>query len=256
MSFLSSTITRFVRFNKYCSARFDSIVPQKFKLDGNQYFLDVLTHKHLQPNLSILDVGGGKNPIVNVDLKKRLNLEVTGLDIDNDELSAAPSGSYDSTLAIPIEDLNEVEKYDIIFCQSVLEHVQNTEVGMTNMIKSMKKGGKILTFNPNRTAVFAQLNLILPEATKRTVLFYLFPEKSVDQGFPARYDKCTPSEFSTIFTRNGMKIEEAHYFYMSAYFSFFTPLYIVWRCWSLLRYKYKKHEGSETFAFVASRPEN
>ena len=43
-----------------------------------------------------------------------------------------------------IEDLEEVEKYDVIFCMNVINHVNNIELAYQKLIRALKPNGKII----------------------------------------------------------------------------------------------------------------
>ncbi len=98
----------------------------------------------------------------------------------------------------------------------------------------LKPGGELLCCVPSRNAIFSRINLMFPERLKRRLLFFLFPEKTKTSGYKAHYNRCTPRKFETLFKENGLEIEEEYLFYQSSYFSFFLPLYLLWRAWVVL----------------------
>jgi hypothetical protein len=97
------------------------------------------------------------------------------------------------------------------------------------------------------------LNLVLPEALKRTVLFGVFPEKRERQGFPAFYDGCSPAEMIQNMAAAGVSVREVRYFYVSSYFMFFVPLYLLWRVVNYPLIKMFPTRYCETFIFVGTR---
>ena len=109
-------------------------------------------------------------------------------------------------------------------------------------------------FAPSRNAVFARLNLALPEGLKRRMLFACFPHTSDGHdGFKAYYDHCTPRQIETLATVNGLEVEERHLFWRSYYFAVFTPAFLAWRLWQLLAYIALRENAAETFAYVLRR---
>ena len=62
----------------------------------------------------------------------------------------------------------------------------------------------------------------------------VFPSKTGD-GFRAYYDKSTPNEMSKVCTENGLEVIDMAYKKSSSYFSFFFPLYALWRLYTLIQ---------------------
>ena len=93
----------------------------------------------------------------------------------------------------------------------------------------LKPGGKIYIKTTCRFALYARLNRILPEGLKRRILFSFFPKKAGD-GFPAFYRKCSIGEISAIARDCDLVPDRPpNKSYYSSYFSFFVPMYAVWR---------------------------
>jgi len=74
----------------WLSYNFDKVFPMKYRIDGNQDYINSLVPSYLKENLIIYDVGGGKGPYLSADKKNELNATVVGLDIDKEELQQAP----------------------------------------------------------------------------------------------------------------------------------------------------------------------
>ena len=86
------------------------------------------------------------------DVKERLGLRGTGLDIDADELARAPAGTYDETICADITEYEGKGQADLVICQAVLEHVANTEQALRSIASCLKRGGVALLFVPSRNA--------------------------------------------------------------------------------------------------------
>jgi hypothetical protein len=96
----------------------------EFSLDGNESFT-LLAAREVAPGGSLADVGGGKTPFFSpLEVEKR-HLVVTGVDIDPEELSAAPVGSYSRTIVSALESYRGRGDHQFVIAQSVLEHVRN-----------------------------------------------------------------------------------------------------------------------------------
>ena len=62
----------------------------------------------------------------------------------------------------------------------------------------------------------------------------VFPSK-IGEGFQAYYDKSTPNEMIKVCSENGLEVSEMSYARWSSYFSFFFPLYVLWRIYTLVQ---------------------
>lgn len=247
---MKSFIYKFIRFQERLSRKFDLLLPQHFRVDGNNYFINKVIPLLISSHSTIVEVGGGKNPILSVEEKTRRGITVIGLDIDEEELTMSPAGAYDHKIVADVTLYREPLNADLIICQSVLEHVKDAK-GAFRCLKNMAKpGGIVALFLPSRNAMFAQLNLLLPQQWKRNILFFIFPEKSRDQGFQAYYDMATPRQYQVLAHEHDFDVVEQRSFFISSYFSFFFPLYLIWRIWVLLFFLIKKDDAAETFMMI------
>lgn len=234
---------------RFCE-RCDRLLPRRFRVDGNREFQTNVFPDHLREGQIVYDVGGGKNPIISLERKLRYGLEVIGIDIDADELAQAPPGVYDRTVVAGIEHVTGRGEADLVVLQTVFEHVRDSDAAMASVRSLLRPGGRLLFFVPSRNAAFARLNLLLPESLKRRLLRSVYPETGEDQGFPARYDACTPREMKALARRHGFDVVEERYYFKSSYFYFFAPLYLVWRAWLLCASALIGSRAAETFTFV------
>lgn len=246
-------IRRFINWNIRLSRGFDQLLPADYKIDGNSDFKNSFAPGWLKPNLRVVDIGGGKNPFITVDQKAVLGIHVTGVDISALELEKAPTGAYDITICGDISKATGTGDADLCICQAVLEHVQDVEAAFIAIASFLKPGGVALIFVPSRNAVFARLNLILPERFKRYLLFTIYPQTQRDQGFPSYYNRCSPSGFRSMATSASFEIQESKYYYVSSYFRFFAPLYVLWRAWILLFRRVAGEQAAETFCMALKK---
>lgn len=247
-------LRQFIVFNQSLSRLFDSMLPKKVRKDGNKHFLQELLPKALQQGNVIYDVGGGSQPSITSSEKKRFNIYLTGVDISSDELSAAPEGVYDNTISADICTFEGAGDGDIVICQALLEHVPDTSGAIKSMASILKPGGRLFVFVPSRNAVFARINLLLPENIKQKVLFTLFPKKATGHdGFKAYYDHCTPKQIEVLAKQNNLTIEEKHLFWASSYFTIFTPIFIIWRIWQLISFIVIRDNSAETFSYILTK---
>lgn len=187
------------------------------------------------------------------EMKLGINCEIVGLDIDKNELNAAPYGAYDKTIAVDITEYKGCEDGDLVICMTLLEHVKDVDAALVGIRSCLKNGGLCALFMPSKNAIFAKINRILPGKLKRQILFSLFPNAKKCQGFPAYYNRCTPSEIREIAQSHGFEILDERYYYISSYFSFFFPLYFLWRIYLLAFHWIAKEQAAETFGLVLKK---
>ncbi len=255
MSFLRKVTRSFINSQIILSNLFDLLLPVRYRLDGYSDFSNVVIPKYIKSNSVIYDIGGGKNPYISNELKSEINCRVIGLDIDEIELNAAPIGSYDKIIAEDITKYQGNEDGDLAICMALLEHVKDVEAALAGIRSCLKTGGVCALFLPSGNAIFAKINKILPENLKKQILFALFPNAKDRQGFPAYYDHCTPREVQEIAQSLGFEILDKRYYYVSSYFSFFFPLYLLWRIYMLAFQWIAKEQAAETFGLILKKVE-
>jgi 2-polyprenyl-3-methyl-5-hydroxy-6-metoxy-1,4-benzoquinol methylase len=247
-------LRQFIELQRRWSSRFDRLLPPELRVDGRTDFATSFVPEYLATGMSVYDVGGGKSPFVSVETKRRLRLTVIGLDIDASELVHAPEGSYDGVICTDICRYRDSHDADVIICQSVLEHVADTANAVRGIASALKPGGVALVFVPSSKAWFARLNRILPQAAKGKILFAIFPEKRHTHGFPALYDRCTLADFYSHAAGASLIVEQRRAYFASSYFSFFLPLYVIWRLWILYSRHFYGEQAAETFAVALRSP--
>lgn len=243
-------IRKLIQANIRISHAFDRIVPERYRIDGNLFFIKRFSPSYIKDNLIIYDIGGGKNPYISIETKKKLKLRVIGFDIDRNELNRAPVGAYDNTICADITKYRGQGDADLVICQALLEHVNNVDQAFAAIASILKPGGLALTFAPSRNALYARLNLLLPETVKRKILHTIYPKTRESQGFPSYYDQCTPRDFRRLAERHKLSVEAESFHYISSYFSFFFPLYVLWRLWIFLFHRLAGEQAAETFCMA------
>lgn len=243
-------LRQIINSQTWLSRKFDKLLPDEYRLDGNYDYVRTFVPKYLNKNLKIYDIGGGKRPFLSVEKKHEINATVVGIDIDGNELKNAPKGAYDEIIVSDISKFHDSNKADLLICQAVLEHVKDVESAFKAISEILKPGGTALIFVPSRNALFARLNIILPEKLKKKLLFTIFPVASERQGFPSYYNKCTPNDFKKLANLNNLSVTEERYYYISSYFSFFFPAYFIWRLWILLFHLLYGNQAAETFSLA------
>jgi len=250
---MKSVIKKFIQANINLSYSFDLILPKKYRIDGNRYFIDKFAPFYLQNSLTVYDIGGGKNPYISQETKHKLKLKIIGLDIDQDELNRAPVDAYDKTICADITEFRGQSDADLIICQALLEHVKNVDHAFAAIASILKPGGFALIFVPSRNALYARINLLLPQSLKKKILHTIYPKTRESQGFPSYYDQCTPRDFRRLAKKHNLNVEKESFHYISSYFSFFFPLYLLWRLWILGFHAVAGEQAAETFCMALKK---
>jgi SAM-dependent methyltransferase len=251
---LSGIISGAIQSQKRLSRKFDLLLPDRFRVDGNDEFIQHFARERVAPGDTVYDVGGGKQPLFSAEERVQLRLRIVGVDIDQAELRRAPPGVYDEIACADITRYKGRGDADVVICQALLEHVSNVEGALRSIASILKPGGRALLFVPSRNAVYARLNLLLPEKVKRRILFTFHPKAKKEQGFPAYYDRCTPRDFKRLIESMGLQVEEARFYYLSSYFTVFAPVYVLWRLWMLLFFALDRENSAETFSMAIRKP--
>jgi len=245
-----SLFSRLIQTQVFLSNKLDSLLPAQFIFDGCRSFRCDFVPRFLKPHLVVWDIGGGKRPLIDLELKRRLGLRVVGLDLSESELARAPEGSYDEMVVADITTFRGWGTADIVVCQALLEHVSDTEAALRAISSVLKPGGLMLLFAPCRNAAFACLNRTLPHALTKALLRTLNPLGDGGQGFPAYYDRCTPRDFRRIAEHSDMSVIDCRAYHASTYFHVLFPVYLLWRVWKLIIYRIAPEQFAETFSMA------
>jgi 2-polyprenyl-3-methyl-5-hydroxy-6-metoxy-1,4-benzoquinol methylase len=247
---MASSTRRFLRIQRRLSLLFDRLLPGEYRVLGTGNFGDFrnLARPYLTPGATVYDIGGGKIPFINADLKQSLGLTVIGFDIDADQLASAPADAYDGVICADITQYRGKGDADVVICTSVLEHVRDTRAAFDGIASVLKPGGHALVDVPSRNAFYARLNRVLPEQIKRRILYILSPETHMNGGFPAYYNRCTPRDFQQLARETNLVVEQQKTYFYNDYYTLIFPFYVIWRLWILFYRLLAKEQSAETFA--------
>jgi 2-polyprenyl-6-hydroxyphenyl methylase / 3-demethylubiquinone-9 3-methyltransferase len=111
---------------------------------------------HYLEGLNILDIGCGGGLIS--EPMARLGAKVTGIDASEKNINVAKLHSKKNGLKINYlntspENLNDIEKFDIILNLEIVEHVDNVNLYISSCYKLLKKNGLMFTATLNRSFV-------------------------------------------------------------------------------------------------------
>ena len=127
---------------------FDNALEEKFTVDGASHFGRVFVPAQVRPNMTVYDVGGGKHPFFGNEAKKRFGLKVYGIDITEQELKEAPLGAYDGIICRDICSYVGDGTADLVVCQAVLEHVNDTDAAVHALASLLQPGAAAVVFVP------------------------------------------------------------------------------------------------------------
>lgn len=243
-------VETFIRQNKRLCYRLEDIFVPPPNPQFRETFIGTIPDGAI-----VADVGGGKKPMLGPEVASRSKITYEGLDYDAAELAAAPQGYYDTTEVVDITAPPEslFGRYDFIICRNTLEHVTDAPSAITGLSKMLTEGGQLYIKAPCRLALFAQLNVRLPEGLKRKILFFVSSSKSGD-GFPAYYLGCDPGSMASNAMNAGLRVSrKAELNYRSSYFTLLLPIYLVWRLVTAGQYLLQRHY-CESFEVVFEKP--
>lgn len=163
-------------------------------------FVETLRRVGRQENgkVRLLEVGGGRGPLLTPREGEKLGVALTVNDIDARELSLAPAGIATACFDIAGDvDPSLFGKFDLIFSRMVFEHVKDAPRAWRNIHALLAPGGVALAFHPTLYSPPFLLNWLASEGVSSRLLRLLFPWRHDGDypKFPARYELCfaTPS---------------------------------------------------------------
>ena len=151
-----------------------------------------------QANPSLLEVGGGRDPLFDRN-------EIAGLgamtinDISPRELAVLPQGYRTACFDVagdiaPVKHLRG--SFDLAFSRMVFEHVADGERAWANLYDLLAPGGIALAFVPTLYSLPFVINKLLPDKLAAQIVKRLYPNRTDDGDpvFPARYSWCFADE--------------------------------------------------------------
>lgn len=246
--------TRCIRSNRSWSQKLDTLLdPHGLRGDGALDFKSAI-RSALRPGIVVMDVGGGKNPIISSDLKTSLRLRTVGVDISQAELKAAPPGCYDQIICGDITAAVTLPEVDLVISRSVTEHVSDPSAMYLNIFRVLRPGGFVVAYVPNKFAPYALVNAAIPNRFSKVLLSLFHWETKEETGFPVRYNRCYPSSFEDLLLGVGFRVVRFHLSYRSEYCNFFAPLHAAELAWQLFTSRLKLRNLCEGFTIVAQKP--
>ncbi|MBW4550839.1 MAG: class I SAM-dependent methyltransferase [Aphanocapsa sp. GSE-SYN-MK-11-07L] len=153
-------------------------------------------------SLNILEAGCGQRWWFNL---KDIPYHITGLDIDRDALEMRKNIQHDLDEIVE-GDLRHVElpkeKYDVIYCAYVLEHIKESDAVLKNFYTWLKQGGLLVLRVPDPRSVRGFITNFTPHWFHVWAFKYIFGNSSAGKpGFGP-----FPTFYTDLLSRNGLSI--------------------------------------------------
>jgi hypothetical protein len=207
-----------VKYSKLISKKF----PKYFKRDS--FYKDLLGKILLdidkRNSKSVLEIGGANRPL----FKKGFGYIFDGLDIQyyKDVLKV-----YDNFYLQSIEE--EIpQKYDCILSVTLLEHVKNNNLSISNIYKSLNVGGVTHHYIPSKYHPYSLLLRLLGPILQKKLIRIIRPEFEGLSGYKTYFNFCSVNSMKDLFLKSGFKdIKVKIYYRGNEYFRFFVPMFIL-----------------------------
>lgn len=182
-------------------------------VDYGPFIKNLITENRLS---AICDIGGGANPVVDMEFIGEHALEYHLLDISQPELEKAPVCYQKIHADIASTDFQAPKRFDLIFSKMLAEHIPNAEQFHKNVLHSLADDGLAVHFFPTLFTIPFLVNYLLPERLTSTLLNFFSPrDRHQHEKFPAYYEWCRGPTHKQMqrFTDMGYEIVEYHGFF-------------------------------------------
>ncbi|MBI4692174.1 MAG: class I SAM-dependent methyltransferase [Candidatus Terrybacteria bacterium] len=194
------------------------------KHEGVARYLDkaIENLRHAKDKIIFCDAGCGNGIYIKYIKDNYLDIEIYGFDFSEEIVKVAVNNTGVSSIIkgnleeIPFEN----NKFDIILCTQVIEHLLDDKKGMAELCRVLKKGGYLVISTDNKHNFISKL-LNLPNT------IFSVPYKIIKAIFFKKSDKYFPhksysiKEFKNLINSTQFKIEEISTFRFSAPFPFY-----------------------------------
>ena len=116
-------------------------------------------------NSAFLDAGGGKKSVIEFKNYKKVILDISKIQLSLNNNDA-------TFIQADLEEFSEINKYDIVLCYDVIEHLRNPKKAIDNMLNSLVTGGILILGAPNPVSFWGMFTKFTPYMIHR--LFYKY----------------------------------------------------------------------------------
>lgn len=229
--FRDSAFKKFVRLNRRATSWIERHVPaarNSMPALSARYVALVIEAYRSRPGSVLVDVGGGPRSVFARDMTAEELGRVVSTDVTPHELKENGDVKQklvcDASTALPLAG----ESAGVIVSSWVMEHLPDVPAFIAEGMRVLQPGGYFVHLLPSRNAPFAVVNRLIPNWLTKRILLALkaTPDEHV-AGYPAVYDRCTPTELRRSLEAEGFVVERLDVgFYQSHYYDFFTPAYL------------------------------
>ncbi len=139
----------------------------------------------------VCEIGGGANPLLDLDQVNRAGLEYSILDISAAELEKAPVGYQKIVADIGSAGFSLQKKFDLVFSRMLAEHIKDARQFHTNVLDILTPGGFAVHFFPTLFTVPYLVNFLVPERLSQKLLNGFAQRDNYQNAkFPAYYKWC------------------------------------------------------------------
>jgi len=126
----------------------------------------------LRPGYEVIDIGAGEGKL-DLELLNHIDVHFEFCDIDREKLASIPSKS---SVSINVTDVSELdfpdESFDVAFCINALHHFEKPELSIREVIRVLKKNGKLLIVDYESQALLTRIFNIIAKVQKRHRHFF------------------------------------------------------------------------------------
>ena len=148
-----------------------------------RYACEMLEEIRMSDRMShkVLDVGCGNGFLSQL----YPNFDITGIDVSDGMLAHNPHRWIKASAEkIPFPD----DHFDYVVCRSLLHHLENPHVGLKEMFRVLKPGGKWSCYDPNHNFVYEVIRSIFQHTDRFSHLHKSFNDRELfnmieDAGF-------------------------------------------------------------------------
>jgi SAM-dependent methyltransferase len=199
---------------------------------------------------SLIEIGGGRSPLIDEQEHKGLGVEYTVNDISATELALSPKWPFKACFDICSPPSGTDSSFDLIFSKMVLEHIPNAKAAYQAIYNLLAPGGVCLSFFPTLFCLPFLVNYLVPETL--SLKLQRMADPRANPKFPAYYTWCrSTASLRRNLEAIGFREVVICAFYGHSYYRSIPLVYNMQRQWTqLARAKDLRLQSSFAYAFV------
>jgi SAM-dependent methyltransferase len=206
----------------------------------------------------LIEIGGGRDPLFDLQEIERLGVQMTINDISAGELAVLPPGYHTARFDVAGDASHLAEfrnSFDLAFSRMVFEHVADGQRAWTNLYELLAPGGVALAYIPTLYSLPFVVNWLLPDKLAANIVKSIYKHRTdeADPVFPARYSWCyADARMPKMLSSIGYREVFVQPFYAHGYYKPFPPIHRIHRWFSDIA---RRHDwrAIASFAYVAVR---